>query len=191
MNDVARGKRNMFDAFVNKDLGEGPYLYKHSLAISLPYISRSFILELKTILQGCIPDVAIDKDTENETNETEAPPNKRRKRIRKPIVVDDEDDVPSPKACNSVLPGEGNDTCNGTLSDTTSFTTTSNRGDLPMFHDQKPITDLSTLDSTPEHEHEMPSEPPSEPEKGYLTHLYLQTPLNMYPDRRANVRGRK
>lgn len=116
----------MFDAFVNKDLGEGQYFYEDPLAL---YLTR--FLELQTLLQGCIPDSATDKGIENEVEQVEAPPPKRKRRSRKTIVDDDDDDVPSSKPCDSTQqPVADARDVNGReqLSDATSLSVKSNRG---------------------------------------------------------------
>jgi hypothetical protein len=78
MNAMARGKRDMFDAFVNKELREGS---SWNLSL-LPKEFKPTFLELEKLLKGCIPDVHDDTKP--------APPCNKPKKHKKPVVVDDE-----------------------------------------------------------------------------------------------------
>ena len=75
MNDVARAKQDMFDAFVNKELGEGG----SSGFMLNSWLTVLFFTELRILLQGCIPDVP------------EEEPVPEKKRSKKIVIVDDKD----------------------------------------------------------------------------------------------------
>lgn len=90
MNAVARGKRDMFDAFVNKELREGP---SPQLSL-LPSQFKPTFAELEKLLKGCIPDIHDDTKP--------APPTKKPKKHKKPIVIDDAVSEPD----TSVLPSD-------------------------------------------------------------------------------------
>ncbi|RDB19056.1 Transcription regulatory protein SNF2 [Hypsizygus marmoreus] len=97
MNDVARAKRDMFDVFVNKELGE----------------------DLRQLLKGCIPD---DLDDTNEEAESK-PSRKKSKKPKQPVVVDEDelDELPATSEQDSSMltsDGEGlSDGPTSTMSD--------------------------------------------------------------------------
>jgi hypothetical protein len=57
MNAVARGKRDMFEAFVNKELGEGNLSCCH-----YAQNPNVIFIELESLLKGCIPDSDVHED---------------------------------------------------------------------------------------------------------------------------------
>ncbi|KAF5362322.1 hypothetical protein D9756_002850 [Leucocoprinus leucothites] len=85
MNAMARNKRDMFDAFVNKELRE----------------------ELQTILEGHVPELPEVDDEEQQAEREKAKSKKPSKRRRRQIVIDDDEPTPHSNAESSPRPLAG------------------------------------------------------------------------------------
>ncbi|RDB20800.1 hypothetical protein Hypma_012078 [Hypsizygus marmoreus] len=84
MNTWHVAKRDMFNAFVNKELGE----------------------ELRLLLKNCIPDV-LEDDAKEDTGDKGVARKKSRGRKKKPIIVHDDELLPPARADSSMLASDG------------------------------------------------------------------------------------
>lgn len=96
MNAVARGKRDMFEAFVNKELGEGNsscghYAHKTNLTF----------IELETLLKGCIPDI-LDEDEPSQSTSKQSNPKKSSRKRDSALLPSNPDSTVTPDATISL-----------------------------------------------------------------------------------------
>lgn len=99
MNAVARGKRDMFEAFVNKELGEGnPCCRHYARKTKMCYI------ELEKLLKGFIPDVHNDDKMPSDNNNPKQPKEKKSFRKSVPAILPDADPLPLPSDPDTTIP---------------------------------------------------------------------------------------
>lgn len=103
MNGVARGKKDMFEAFVNKDLREGNV----QLLIIFKVKHKVPGTELQILLQGCIPDTEKDNILDEDEPGPEKPVKKRRTRAQRRLVIDDDDPTETSDATSIRPPDSG------------------------------------------------------------------------------------